>query len=956
MGAVWRAHDPELNRELAIKVLLVQWRADLERRFLEEAQVTGQLQHPGIPPIHEIGRLEDGRRFFAMKLIEGRTLDALLKERKSPEEELPRLLAIFGQICQTLGFVHSRGVIHRDLKPSNIMVGAFGEVQVMDWGLAKKCGAQSVERGAHEDGSALPAPRSPLDATQAGSVMGTPAFMAPEQARGEIDQLDERCDVFGLGAILCVILTGAPPFRGSNTQSFLEQSAERNLTDAFARLDRCTADRELVELARHCLDARREGRPRHGGEVAASVEAYQAGVQERLRRAELERASAEIRSAEERKRRRLAIGLAGAIIGLLLLGGLSLWRTEHQKTERREEQARLEAEQREAQARQEERTGLQIKVALDQAAALQKRALFTQAAKVLQEAAKFLDDDRSSAWRQRLAAAKEELTLVASLDRIRQDKALGVGRLLNFKGAPGRYRQVLKDAGFDVLSDHRADLVTRLRQSPIQENILAAMEDWASYEENGETVARLWKLTADVTGEKWREQLADLKVRFDRASLDKLLTPTLQNQMSATTLATLGELLHFQGGNGLAILIQAQRRLPSDFWVNFTLGNLSRSVPQYKAEVIGYYRAALATRPDNPAVYTNLGTFLFTEKKDIEGAIIAYRRAISLDSNLALAHHNLGFALIEANDLEGGMKELKKALELDETDVEFHNGLAGAMMEKYDLEGALYHCNRAVALDEKQVKSWNNLGTVQLARGEPAAAAEAYRRALKINEKFLPSRAGLGRALLGLGQFSEGRKELERFQKEASPKHRMRELVSRELLQAEAYIESEPLVPDVLAGKPLAARPEIQLTVAELCLRYRNHPAAALRLYTTVFNSDSRWLDHVPRGHRREAARAALLVACGIGEDAKGIEEQERIRLRKQALSWMQADVLALEKALREKRPLYQMREILSGLKRSPSFSCVRDPVQLGKLPDTERMAWRKVWNDIDAVFQQSFK
>jgi hypothetical protein len=142
MGAVWRARDPELRRTLAIKVMHEDFLArphfpELERRFREEAQITGQLQHPGVPPVHEIGALPDGRPFFAMKLIQGRTLADLLEARTSPADDLPRFVGIFAQVCQTVAFAHSRGVIHRDLKPLNIMVGGFGEVQVMDWGLAK---------------------------------------------------------------------------------------------------------------------------------------------------------------------------------------------------------------------------------------------------------------------------------------------------------------------------------------------------------------------------------------------------------------------------------------------------------------------------------------------------------------------------------------------------------------------------------------------------------------------------------------------------------------------------------------------------------------------------------------------------------------------------------------------------------------------------------------------------
>src|SRR5262249_54399030 len=147
MGVVYRARDPQLHRSLAIKVLRpeVAGQPDMRRRFLEEAQITAQLQHPGIAPLHEQGELDDGRPYFTMKLVKGRTLAELLKDRPHAGHELPRFLAIFEQVCQALAYAHSRGIIHRDLKPANVMVGAFGEVQVMDWGLAKLVSLASPE-------------------------------------------------------------------------------------------------------------------------------------------------------------------------------------------------------------------------------------------------------------------------------------------------------------------------------------------------------------------------------------------------------------------------------------------------------------------------------------------------------------------------------------------------------------------------------------------------------------------------------------------------------------------------------------------------------------------------------------------------------------------------------------------------------------------------------------------
>src|SRR5262249_35717626 len=138
MGAVLRGRDVDLGRDLAVKVLLERYaqRPDIVHRFVEEAQIGGQLQHPGVVPVYDVGRFGD-RPFFTMKLVKGRTLATILRERADASVDRPRLLGIALQVAQTLAYAHSRGVIHRDLKPANIMVGAFGEVQVMDWGLAK---------------------------------------------------------------------------------------------------------------------------------------------------------------------------------------------------------------------------------------------------------------------------------------------------------------------------------------------------------------------------------------------------------------------------------------------------------------------------------------------------------------------------------------------------------------------------------------------------------------------------------------------------------------------------------------------------------------------------------------------------------------------------------------------------------------------------------------------------
>jgi serine/threonine-protein kinase len=321
MGVVLKGRDPDLGRDVAIKVLLPGHAGDpsLVRRFIEEAQIGGQLQHPGILPVHELGLDAEMRPYFTMRLVKGRTLAALLEERPDPTHEIGRFLAVFEQVCQTVAYAHARGVIHRDLKPSNIMVGAFGEVQVVDWGLSKVLRQGGEEEAVTRAPVPCDEPRvttirtAERDAgSQSGAVIGTPSYMSPEQARGEVEALDEQADVFALGAILCEILTGQPPYLGSRAR-ILEDAAGGRLDEAFDRLDSCGAPAELIGLARRCLDPSRDGRPRHAGVVAREVATFLGSIAERARAAEVAAAEARATAAAERKARRRTTLLASAL-------------------------------------------------------------------------------------------------------------------------------------------------------------------------------------------------------------------------------------------------------------------------------------------------------------------------------------------------------------------------------------------------------------------------------------------------------------------------------------------------------------------------------------------------------------------------------------------------------------------------------------------------------------------
>ena len=295
MGIIIEAHDLELDREVAVKLLLKEHQNKplFHSQFTNEARITGRLQHPGIIPIYQNGTSHDERPYFAMKLVTGMTLAKLLAARSSPQDDLPHLLNIFQQVCQTLSYTHSCGVIHLDIKPANIMVGAFGEVHLMDWGLARasadlcpRPGVQSDDENSmtafggaetltgvssHDPGLIVPA----------GMVWGTPAYMSPEQARGHC--ADVRSDVFGLGGILCEILTGLPPYRGTDFLDVCFKATQADLSEAYAQLLNSGADGVLVRLAMKCLSPDPDARPLDARIVASELTLY---LESLLQRAE----------------------------------------------------------------------------------------------------------------------------------------------------------------------------------------------------------------------------------------------------------------------------------------------------------------------------------------------------------------------------------------------------------------------------------------------------------------------------------------------------------------------------------------------------------------------------------------------------------------------------------------------------------------------------------------------
>lgn len=291
MGRILLVHDTYLGRDIALKELLlgrgassiiektshIRHSMPIMARFLQEAKITGKLEHPSIVPVYELGHRSDGALYYTMKLVKGKTLGDALKETDGLPGRL-MLLPHFVDLCNAMAYAHSRGVIHRDLKPGNVMVGEFGETVVLDWGLAKAMGTEEEPHGSLEDvyRTLGAADQTDEGKTRYGEAMGTPVFMPPEQAAGALEKIDHRSDIYSLGAVLYVYLTGKTPFTGTSAFNVLEKVVSEyppEIRDIEPK-----APPELAAICDRAMEKAPEDRYQSAKDLAAEIQRFQSGA------------------------------------------------------------------------------------------------------------------------------------------------------------------------------------------------------------------------------------------------------------------------------------------------------------------------------------------------------------------------------------------------------------------------------------------------------------------------------------------------------------------------------------------------------------------------------------------------------------------------------------------------------------------------------------------------------
>jgi serine/threonine-protein kinase len=673
MGVILKGHDTDLGRDVAVKVLDPELarRPEVVQRFVEEAQIGGQLQHPGIVPVYELGLMADERPYFTMKLIKGHTLASLFKQRKTPTDNRGRLLAIFESVCQTVAYAHSKGVLHRDLKPANVMVGAFGEVQVVDWGLAKvlRRGGVADEKRVQEPVHTVIAtvrsgPGSTGSDSMVGSVMGTPAYMAPEQAQGEIDMLDERADVFSLGAILCELLTGRPVYEELPGETVVSQASRAKLQPARERIEACEADPALVQICLQCLMPARTARPDNAGDVAKAVHEFLASVEERAQKAELAAEKARIKAEEERRARRLTVALAGTIAVVLGLGGAGLWWMNRERA-RRLEQTHIVVEAAYDESIQLAQTGKPVEALASARRALSLAEQGEADAPLLERTRKFVanaEAEVGAAEREHALVLKDEKLRSRLIDlRLRQIASLGNVQLEAELDAA--FTQAFRDYGVDLEGEDVVPALKRIRERSIAEEVALTFDDWGRLRRKvhgakSEKAENLSVLAMDLDPDPTRQTMREAIAAHDLPVMQELTSPENLPKLGPGSIFVLGAELWGDGAKErqvsvFRILEQALTLYPGDFALQSLAGYFYQEGFQFE-EALACRAAALSLRPGDLASRVKVAETQFSLGRLTE-AQTTLRAALRADPKNLLATDLIGNIQVLLGDHAGAL-------------------------------------------------------------------------------------------------------------------------------------------------------------------------------------------------------------------------------------------------------------------------------------------------------------
>jgi serine/threonine-protein kinase len=958
MGIVYKARQSRLKRLVALKMLLAGPQAGAEQRarFRTEAEAVARLQHPNIVQIYEVGDA-GACPFLALEFVGGGSLKGHLSGTPRPARPSAQLVET---LAHAIHYAHEHGVVHRDLKPGNILLASAGREppdgaelshggpsggsrpslagvvpKIADFGLAKQF-----------ESAALTA--SELTAT--GAILGSPCYMAPEQATGKPGKVGPSADIYALGAILYELLSGRPPFQGETALDTLGQLKSQEPVPPSRLVPKLPRDLETICLK--CLEKEPVRRYPTAAALADDLCRFEKG----------EPIAARAIGHGQRlwrwcRRNPGLASLSAAILVLVLaVVGAAFWYVQERAGRRAEQMIRA--------ARAETEINLALQDALakhDQALKEQDRperwqtgllgafADLRRAEFLLSNQQEHVPRDlkaKVSDLRVRLESGEQDRRRAQRLEKIRLDLSM----LLTEKAAaPPPYREEFRQAGLEVESAAITALAEQIRQSAIGAQLVTALDEWAYVEQDVGLRGRLPQIARAADPEPWRDRFRNLPIWRSPGDLMSLAEqPRFQAELQALAgdqalaeqpvhlVILLGRLLGDE-----RTLFLAQERRPADFWANLSLANalyFRKRLP----EAAGFFRAALVARPNSALVHNSLGVVL-QEQRDFAAARAAFQRAIDLDPGYGNACYNLGNVFRAQSDLPKAIAAYERAPK--HIAAQFNLGIT--LEARHDLAAAAAAFRRAAALDSKHVNAHYMLGNVLTAQKDLAGAVAAYQCAIAVEPTFAEAHCNLGRALAQQGQFAQGLAAMRTGHKLGSARSDWRYPCQDWIKRYEQLIKLERALADIQRGIATPRDTNERMGLAVVC-RFKRLFAAAVDYYRSSFADWPDLAGNVRTAARFHAACCAAQAGSGHGQHAASLDSKALDDLRRQALAWLRLDLEKWTKILREDAgEAAAMLKTLRYWQQDLDLACVRDDTALATLPAAERASWRAFWSDV---------